>query len=366
LVQKIAISKQALEERPLVPEKILDNAAGVLWFLQDSYLPKGYIRFNILTPYFNDSPESKAKSLLYTACLEESLNEWSYDLHLAGINIECSRSNRGLQVDIEGFSEHSLKALKTLGEKLLHVSVKNVIYKSLKEDLVDDFLNTKQDSAYKQVSYELKAHLEKTTIHRDKIYNPPAVDCISDLEQVHYQKLAQTALQAFAIEAVVYGDYEKEDVLEAFVAFPKILKAQTLDSSLKPQNSNVVLESKTHQVFLIQEDVHNHCLGTVIQFGKRTPELVGITKLINSLSHSSFFTQLRTEQQLGYLVHSGLHYQEETLGMTFLIQSSDYTPALLKERIDAWKVSFFFFAEFGDNRLFMGFKFRKRAFFQLF
>ncbi len=54
---------------------------------------------------------------------------------------------------------------------------------------------------------------------------------------------------------------------------------------------------------------------------------------------TSFFTELRTKQQLGYVVFSGLNHHEKGLGMLFLIQSSEFDPFEIEKRVQEWKAN---------------------------
>ena len=54
-----------------------------------------------------------------------------------------------------------------------------------------------------------------------------------------------------------------------------------------------------------------------------------------------FYNELRTSQQLGYIVNSGITLLETTLGLIFMVQSGDYDTEILEKRIDAFLSKFF-------------------------
>ena len=49
-----------------------------------------------------------------------------------------------------------------------------------------------------------------------------------------------------------------------------------------------------------------------------------------------FYNELRTEQQLGYIVHSGLRYDTKALGLIFIVQSASHTPIEIEKYYDGW------------------------------
>ena len=85
-----------------------------------------------------------------------------------------------------------------------------------------------------------------------------------------------------------------------------------------------------------KSDSPNSCWGRYVQFGKRSPQLDASLRIGHALMEASFFNELRTKQQLGYIVHSGLKNYEKVLGMLFLIQSSDYDPYQVDKRVEDW------------------------------
>merc|ERR1719253_861384 len=70
-------------------------------------------------------------------------------------------------------------------------------------------------------------------------------------------------------------------------------------------------------------------------------EGIGILNLIGHLAYSSAYNQLRTKEQLGYIVSV---YTRKTAGgtwgLTVVVQSSSKSPKYLEERIEAWVKTF--------------------------
>ena len=70
-------------------------------------------------------------------------------------------------------------------------------------------------------------------------------------------------------------------------------------------------------------------------------EGVGILDLISHLAYNSAYNQLRTQEQLGYIVSA---YTRKTTGaawgFTVVVQSSSASPEVLEERIEAWLQTF--------------------------
>jgi insulysin len=80
----------------------------------------------------------------------------------------------------------------------------------------------------------------------------------------------------------------------------------------------------------------NHCVETFFHIGERGDRSVRArTLLIDQMLHEPAFDQLRTKEQLGYVVFTGMRSLFTTCGIRFLIQS-ERTPQYLDTRIEAF------------------------------
>ncbi|KAI1358013.1 Metalloenzyme, LuxS/M16 peptidase-like protein, partial [Xylaria arbuscula] len=80
----------------------------------------------------------------------------------------------------------------------------------------------------------------------------------------------------------------------------------------------------------------NHCVMYYLHIGKKANRSIRVkTQLFDQMIHEPAFHQLRTKEQLGYIVSSGLQDFATTHGLYFMIQS-EMTSEYLVSRIDAF------------------------------
>jgi secreted Zn-dependent insulinase-like peptidase len=79
---------------------------------------------------------------------------------------------------------------------------------------------------------------------------------------------------------------------------------------------------------------------TEVQVGQQSPKLQAELMVIDNLMQPQFYNDLRTSQQLGYIVNSGMTVLEKTLGLIFIIQSGEYNTETLEQRMDAFLEKF--------------------------
>ena len=80
--------------------------------------------------------------------------------------------------------------------------------------------------------------------------------------------------------------------------------------------------------------VNNSCFYREYVVGKDTPELRASAKIIGTALQQPFFTEMRTNQQLGYIVGSYPNNKDETYYLSFLIQSGEYSADNVNERAE--------------------------------
>ena len=92
--------------------------------------------------------------------------------------------------------------------------------------------------------------------------------------------------------------------------------------------------------FTRKMQVENSAVVADFQVGQRSPELQAALMVIDTLMQPQFYNDLRTSQQLGYIVNSGMTVMEKTLGLIFIIQSGEYNTETLEQRMDAFLEKF--------------------------
>ncbi|NRA44383.1 MAG: insulinase family protein [Oligoflexales bacterium] len=323
------------------PYKLIDNEWGVFWFQQDDYfqLPKANVQLLLYNNKVNTSPQAKIMSLLYTMALSEGLNEWNYDISLAGLNYSVSRSDRGIQLDFSGYAESIPHLMEKLVSKLTKITIDEKRFESLKNDLKRNIANARLDVAYQQLLYEIKFLSSKSLIHRDEIFNPTDdTDLITPISLSALRDYASTLYTDLAIEGSAYGSLRPDDLKKAITSYYTNLKVKPIPVDQRKQVETIRFTPGAPKAKLISSDSHNHCWGSSTQFGVRDPKLNAAIRVGHAHLKTSFFTELRTKQQLGYVVYSGLNHSEKSLGMLFLVQSSEYNPFLISKKVEEWKV----------------------------
>lgn len=114
------------------------------------------------------------------------------------------------------------------------------------------------------------------------------------------------------------------------------LKSQPLPEGERYQEVVEVLDPGKVIRFSRQIADNNNSIYYTLQMGERGFEEQARSSMVASIVESDFYTQMRTNQQLGYIVWSFQNQIEERLFFKMIIQSAGYGPFELQKRIEAW------------------------------
>jgi insulysin len=174
---------------------------------------------------------------------------------------------------------------------------------------------------------------------------------INDELLTELERLTAEDVQAFYphlirqmhIETLVHGNLYKEDALHLTNLVENTLKPRPLSQAHLPVRRNLIFPPGSNYLYrrtLKDPKNVNHCIEYSLHVGDRADRVLrNKALLIDQMTHERAFDQLRTKEQLGYVVWSGVRIAETTLAYRIIIQS-ERTPDYLESRIDAFLGSY--------------------------
>ena len=320
-----------------LPEQIFNTAFGDVWFQQDLRFetPKAQLAFLIHTPKVYRSPRAAVLAQLYASAIEEGLNEFGYAVQLAGLGYGVNAGKEGISLKMSGYSDRILSLAQVLAAKLKKITIDEKTFDSLKESRLRRYQNFQFNQPYQQALYI------RSLLMEEKKYSIDAYQ--KEIESITLKELkdyAQTLYEKIYVQGVVYGNLEKQAAQEAVEAIVDKLSAEPLPQAELFQNDIVQVQNPQNFVYSKQLNVNNSAVVFGIQVGQTTPELRAALLIIANALRPWAFTELRTQQQLGYTVFADVSRMEKDLGWMLLVQSGKYPAGVLQERIEAYLPKF--------------------------
>ncbi|MDH5458563.1 MAG: insulinase family protein, partial [Nitrospinota bacterium] len=329
------------------PVTVRDDERAKVWFKFDDRFkqPKVFIQLLIETPLVYDTVDHLAQSKLYEVALQEGLNEITYPISLAGLSYNLAIEKRGMTLSVGGYSERTTDLLQLVTRNLRQVRIDEEKFQNLKESIIRGMENKKLGQSYSRAAYYnrqlwiAKQYTEEQLIEALK---KVTLNGIKDYATKLYERVF--------IRGVIHGNWNAEQARKSLDLILEEIKSQPLPEGERYQEVVEVLDPGKEIRFSRQIADNNNSIFYSLQIGERSFKAQAVSSMVASVVESDFYTQMRTNQQLGYIVWSFQNQVEERLFFKMIIQSAGYGPFELQKRVEAWmKTSDKLFTDLSDE-----------------
>jgi len=333
---RLDVHKKQVSEPSKTPVLIRNDNQVRTWHKKDDtfWVPKAAVEITLRNPLVYATPANNVMSTIYCDLVRDALTEYSYDAELAGLDYSLSASVFGLEVSVVGYNDKMAVLLEKVLLSMRDLEIKPDRFRIIKERLARAFRNAEYRQPYHQVSnYTRYLTAEKTWINEQLAAELEHIQA-EDIWTFFPQLLRQTH-----VEILAHGNLYKEDALKITDLIESTLKPRLLPKSQWHVRRNLIIPPASNFIYeLTLKDPANinHCIEYYLFVGSLTDvNLRAKLLLFGQMTDEPAFDQLRTQEQLGYVVWSGPRYSSTTLGYRVIIQS-ERTANYLESRIDAF------------------------------
>jgi secreted Zn-dependent insulinase-like peptidase len=329
IAKDLSLVKDPADNDSESPRLLVNKSGLMVWYKSvDKFKsPKGSLFFRFDSPVASDTAENKAQMRLLMALISDQLNELSYAATLAGLQYSLYPNSRGFSVKISGFTDQQELLLNKILSALNKPLLNSDRFISLKSEHIRSLENSNKKQPYQLIMGELPDLLYRDSWNDQQILTAYQTLSLEDLKSYHQQMLA-----AGHISLLVYGNYEESQALN--------FSQQVEDALLKePLASQTIKVAKlTNKPFSRELESHYDDASLLLYFQAKDTQIsrraaMGVSAQI---MRSGFYTSLRTEQQLGYIVSSGAFPVMDIAGLFFMVQSPVAGPKQLQEKIEQY------------------------------
>ncbi|KAF9246784.1 hypothetical protein DTO027I6_5298 [Penicillium roqueforti] len=339
---RLSVEKKEVAEPAINPKLIRHDDRVRLWFKKDDrfWVPKASVEITLRNSLVWATPGNLIKTKLYSELVRDSLDEYSYDAELAGLDYNLSANILGLDISVSGYNDKMSVLLDKVLNTMHGLVVNQDRFDIIKERLARAFRNAEYQQPYYQVGdYTRYLLAERSWINEQYLEELEHVES-HDVVNFFPQLLEQTH-----IEVLAHGNLYKEDALRMTDSIEKILGGRPLPPSQWYLRRNMILPPGANYVYprSLKDPANvNHCIEYFLYIGLFADDVLrSKVQLFAQLTDEPAFDQLRSKEQLGYVVWSGARYNAITMGYRVIIQSERTAP-YLESRIEN------FLREFGS------------------
>ena len=296
-------------------------------------VPKAQVYVAVKTPVVANA-EGAALTDLYLRLVEEKLNETAYEAALAGLGYGVNRRPDGFGFMVTGFDDKLSVLVETVAEAVAARSWENGDFERVRQELIRHWRNSKKDAPYQQVWREVSQQLLLESSSADEL--------VAVLEQADKDTLKQFVPELFAgisVEILVSGNLSEQQSRELARDIQAHLPAA--DNPLPVLSRPVIaLNSQALHTKTLQLD---HPDAVVIRYYQGRDDSIDEMArmlLLRQIIKASFFNELRTEQQLGYVVAAVDVTVQRVPGIGLLVQSSAASEEEISQAVDRFVYEF--------------------------
>ncbi|KAL4805035.1 Metalloenzyme, LuxS/M16 peptidase-like protein [Aspergillus unguis] len=337
---RLSVEKKEVPEPAKTPKLIRHDDHVRLWFKKDDrfWVPKATVFVTLRNPLVWATPSNLVKSKLYCELVRDALVEYSYDAELAGLDYHLSASIFGLDISVGGYNDKMSVLLEKVVTSMRDLVINPDRFRIIKERLTRGYKNAE----FQQPYYQVGDYTRYLTAERGWLNEQYAAE-LEHIEAEDIQCFFPQILRQNHIEVLAHGNIYKEDALRMTDSVESILNSRTLPQSQWYVRRNVIIPPGSNYVYerpLRDPANVNHCIEYYLFIGSINDEALRSKLLLFAqMTDEPAFDQLRSKEQLGYVVWSGARYSATTIGYRVIIQS-ERTAQYLETRIDSFLTSF--------------------------
>ncbi len=315
------------------PHLVRDDDLAKVWFQFDDRFkqPKVFMSLRIETPLIYNNVKNSQLSALYNSAIREGLNEIVYPIQLAGLSYSLGSSKKGVSLTIGGYSERVGDLLRLVTRNLKTIKIDEQKFSNLKEAIIRGLQNRKFGKAYSRGGYYNRLMLLERQYNEEEALAALKPLTLDDVKE-HAKKLYEKVY----ITGAAYGNWTDDKVSESISVLLDEIQSKPLPKEERYEEVVEILDPAEQVVFSRKILDNNNSLAYGLQIGEKSVERQAKAMLLASIIESDFYTEMRTRQQLGYIVWSFQQAIEDRMFLRFIIQSANHDSFELKRRVDAW------------------------------
>ncbi len=309
------------------PKLLISDAGFKLWHKQDQRyrLPKGNVFFSLKTPLVNRSAIERAKLDIFSRMVSDKLNELSYPAMLAGLQYSIRSHSQGLSVRISGFDEKQEVLLKEILLAIKNTDVDQQRFDSILKSRIRQLENEIKAQPYPRAIADVSKML-----YRNQWPDEQLLEAYKKLDSANFDQFQKQLLTTGEINVLIHGNYLSEEAL----ALGELVRASLLEETKLAPALEVVKLNDGHLAYELESEHDDAAILLYLQAAEVNKKRQVALAVSSQMLRSDFYTVLRTEKQLGYVVTSGVYPLMDVPGIFFLVQSPVAGPEALKREIE--------------------------------
>ncbi|CAF3245595.1 unnamed protein product [Rotaria socialis] len=259
---------------------------------------------------------------IYIELVEDSLTEFVYPAQLGGLQYELSALNYGIQLTVHGFNHKIQQLLDKVLDRMVNIKIEKQSFEIIKEKVKRSLQNFRREVPYQM------AHFGVTYLTAEHQWNKDELlSCIDGITVHDVEAFIPRMLTRFFTDSLMYGNLTKDQALEYMTSVERKFQEKRYYQPLFPSmwfsQRELILPEGCNYAYSMLNDAHKlHAIEIYLQCFPQTLENNALLELFCHLVDEPCFDQLRTKEQLGYVVSAGARRSRGVQGFRVIVQSA--------------------------------------------
>lgn len=319
------------EQTLAAPDLLLDAGNHRHWHLQDTTFlkPRADIYLRLASDGATATLEQALAVKLIARLINEELNTQTYPARIAGLSFDVYRTLTGLTMVAKGYDQTVAELAYLMARAVGNPSVDEDAFDLIKADMLREFRDATLDAPYEQLFQHLPVGLIEGYWDIDSQ--------IDVLEQMTPMKVAEgwrQLLSTSQIDILTHGNLS--DVQGRVIAtdLVSILPPSGIANRVDLPTIERDYAGETTQTVPI-----NHQDSAWMAYWM-APDASAVSeahfRVLGQVIKTPFYSQIRTDEQLGYIVFGSYMPLINQPGIVFAVQSPEASPPYIAERAQAF------------------------------
>jgi len=328
-------SRVPLSARRVAPTLLQRSPGTRLHFVQDTVFrrPRAFAFFALRSPALYTSAAVYVTAELYQLLLADALTDVAYEAALGGVGVGTGVSWQGLTLTLSGYDQRLPELSALVASSLRSFEMTPRAFERRREQLMAQLRNLAQRQPVQLCAYHRNLALETP-----RYSNEALLDAAQRVTLANVRALQAGLLPEFELEGLVCGNVVEAEAEAVVRQLQGALPARPLPRERRPTRlvRRLPVGATLQQFVVVNADEVNSGVEVLFQVGPDVGDDWVLLTLLSQMVAKPFYSELRTRQQLGYIVQCSANEIEGVRSLSFFVQGTRQPPPEVERRIDAF------------------------------
>lgn len=317
-------------ERPL---KLIDEPGLQLYYAQDLEFqrPQTALKFRFVPLRVTAKPESELLMRFYETILKDAIEPGAGAAAIAGVDYSLSIGVEGITVTASGFGDSPLRFANYVISRIKTLDPTPARFASLSEAVVRNLKSYDQTEAYQL------ARDRSNAVMREFYFLPnQSLERAATVTWEEVRTAADNYLAFGQLQVLLHGHITPENAISVAHRLHGMIRSKAPVHGVLLQRNYLSLRSGESIVDTAVIEGVNSAFWNLYLIPNDDAETRAAFEVIGNFMRTPYAEELRTKQQLGYIVGAGSGVSRGVSLLYAVIQSSAYAPDELQTRSNAF------------------------------